>query len=732
MASHSNIRTRPRHPWLGAAGFRIALSLFERAYAFNNFHRPSSAFAAERIRAVRAKLERDETVYLAGIGAAGIHNTGVALVEVTRAGGPRLICNNEEERFSGIKHTSGYPKKAIDALLSQMRRMGLGPDKIDAWVASWDHVALTATLIRTVLEEAPASLKMARKVDFSTFNTRNMEKAFRVSHVLSDQLGFDRSVPIVGMRHHDCHAWFSYAVSPFTAGEGPVPIAVLDGMGDHGAISLYLAQGDTMRVLASNDGIFDSLGFYYGVISASQGGWTYLSSEGRYMGAAAYGNNDRDANRYYAGLRDIFSLEPGGQVRLNRALANWPREFFTRPYTPELIRILGEPIAIKDMWNPDAILRVEDIKHSQVTKDRLDKAAATQMVLEDALFHIIDHLIRTTGSDRLILTGGVALNALASMRVLDRFDEAYFERTLGRRTRLHLWVPPTPGDAGVTIGAAYMFAHLAGTGIGPPLDHAFYCGSPPDEAEILSALEGARDIAWMRLGDVSTRAKREAIADLMAYMVAQDGVFAIFQGAAETGPRALGHRSIVANPCNPGTRQTLNDRVKFREAIRPLAPMMTLEAAKRFFELSEGASDADYNVYNYMVLTAQSKPEARARIPAVIHADGTGRLQIVREHTDPLTHAFLKALGRRIGVEVSVNTSFNVAGPIAQTAVQAVETLRRSKGMDAVLMFADEGTVFAAWHGAGRETAQSGGRFRKWLAAWRAETGAELELNVRH
>ena len=113
----------------------------------------------------------------------------------------------------------------------------------------------------------------------------------------------------------------------------------------------------------------------------------------------------------------------------------------------------------------------------------------------------------------------------------------------------------------------------------------------------------------------------------------------------------------------------------------------------------------------------------------MIHADGTGRLQIVREHTDPLTYAYLKALGRRIGVEVSVNTSFNVAGPIAQTAAQAVETLRRSKGMDAVLMVAEDGAAFAAWHGAA-QAREGGGRFRRWLAEWRAETTADVRLSV--
>ena len=118
-----------------------------------------------------------------------------------------------------------------------------------------------------------------------------------------------------------------------------------------------------------------------------------------------------------------------------------------------------------------------------------------------------------------------------------------------------------------------------------------------------------------------------------------------------------------------------------------------------------------------MVLTARAKPIARDKIPAVIHADGTGRLQIVRAEDDPLTYAYLKALGRHIGVEISVNTSFNVAGPIAQTPQQALDTLRRSKGLDVVLLVAADGTVFAAWHGAMRDS----GRFTGWLAAWRVE-----------
>jgi carbamoyltransferase len=330
----------------------------------------------------------------------------------------------------------------------------------------------------------------------------------------------------------------------------------------------------------------------------------------------------------------------------------------------------------------------------------------------------VDHLLRSTGANRLVLTGGVALNAVGNMRMLEHFDAAWFSRNQQRHARLHLWVPPVPGDPGVTIGAAWLFAHLAGSPRGAPMTHAFYCGLPSARNEIEAALE-ADDIASEHIGEISSDAGRAAVADLMAFVVAQNGVIAIYQGAAETGPRALGHRSILANPCDADARENLNARVKYREAIRPLAPMATLEAAQEYFELLGGASDAGFNAYNYMVLTARSKPHAKDKIPAVIHADGTGRIQIVREADDPLIHAYLKALGRRIGVEMSVNTSFNVAGPIAQTPQQAIDTLRRSRGLDAVLLVADDGAVFAAWHGGERDS----GRFTGWLSAWKAASG---------
>jgi len=679
------------------------------------FHQLGSAFADARLVAIREKLARGETVYLAGIGAAGTHNSGVALVEVTQARGPRLILNNEEERFSGNKHSTEYPRGSIDAMVAALRGIGRDVGDIDAWLTSWDYPTLAGTLARSVLEEVPQSVRLLRTTEAAGFDGRRLDSMTRTPKILARQLGLSERVPLICLPHHDNHAWFSYAASPFADDGEPVAVAVLDGTGDQGSISLYVVEHGTMRKLYCNDSMFDSLGAFYSVISSTQGGWTWLSSEGRYMGAAAWGDMNRASNPYYARLKNVLHFGDGGEIRINRAMANWYCDPFDHPYKPELIAILGEPLRPDQLWNPDAVLRVEDIQHRPDTKDRLDKAAATQLVFEDAMIHVADHLLRTTGANRLVLTGGVALNAIGNMRLLEHFNEVWFAKNQQRATRLHLWVPPVPGDPGVTIGAAWLFAHLAGSPRGAPMTHAFYCGLPPTSDDIATAL-AADDVASTRIGDISTPQGRDAIADLMAAMVAQGGVIALYQGAAETGPRALGHRSILANPCDEHVRERLNERVKYREAIRPLAPMATLEAAREYFDLLPGAADADYNAYNYMVLTAQSKPHARDKIPAVIHADGTGRIQIVREDDDPLTYAYLKALGRHIGVELSVNTSFNVAGPIAQTPQQAIDTLRRSKGLDVVLLVAADGAVFAAWHGGERDS----GRFTGWYAAWKS------------
>jgi carbamoyltransferase len=586
-------------------------------------------------------------------------------------------------------------------------------------LASWDYVQGIATSLRTVAEELPGSVFLLREAASPHMNPRHFVEALKTSWRLAGTLGQGRRVPVIGMRHHDNHAYWAYAVSPFAGREANTMIVVMDGFGDDAAMSLFVAAGDQVRRLGHAPALFDSLGLLYSVISSTQGGWTTLSSEGRFMGAAAWGDSNRSTNPYYRELRRIIRLDPDGQVRVNRAMINYHKRGQDGPYGRELTTILGQPIPTERMWNPDAVLDVHDIEHSPMTRERVDKAAALQMVFEDALFHVVDGMIGTTRAHQLVLCGGTALNCIANMRLLEHFDAAYFDRKLGQpHTRLQLWVPPNPSDTGTAMGAAYQFAISHGAPFGPRMTHAFLCGSSPSSAAIEQAIRRDDEVASRKLGNVRDPSALARIADLVASIIADDGVVALYQGVGETGPRALGHRSILANPCNPLTRDVLNARVKYRELLRPLAPMVTREEAERLFVLSEGAAADDYNAYNYMVLTAQAKPRAQRLVPAVVHRDGTSRIQIVRQAADPVSHAILKALGRHLGVEAAVNTSLNVGSPIVQHPDQAILALKRSRGMTALVMIGDDGAASMVWHRAIDPPKDGGALVKRWLQRW--------------
>ncbi|HXQ08536.1 MAG TPA: carbamoyltransferase N-terminal domain-containing protein, partial [Bradyrhizobium sp.] len=228
------LRIGPRHPRLGRAGFHAARWLGARLLGAAGFHQLGSDFADARIARVREKLGRGETVYLAGIGPPGTHNSGVALVEVTQANGPRLIVNNEEERFSGNKHTTEYPVASIDAMVATLRGIGRDIGDIDAWLTSWDYPDLAGTLVRSVLEELPQSVRLLRTTEAAGFDGRRLDQMTRTPKILGRQLGLPERVPLICMPHHDNHAWFSFAASPFACDHDPVAIAVLDGTGDLG------------------------------------------------------------------------------------------------------------------------------------------------------------------------------------------------------------------------------------------------------------------------------------------------------------------------------------------------------------------------------------------------------------------------------------------------------------------------------------------------------------------
>jgi carbamoyltransferase len=226
---------------------------------------------------------------------------------------------------------------------------------------------------------------------------------------LNEDLRREAALLCVQALHHDNHAYYSYGVSPFFKGAADrkvTMISCIDGGGDASATSLYKATGEQIELIKRGSRE-NSLGVFYMLCSSFLGGWAPLSSEGRYMGAAAWGNGDRLTNPVYKRLRQFFYFGPQGEVFVNSAM--------THDECRELQNIVGPFLPVDGLWNPDAVLNVDDITHAKVTQERVDKAAAVQMVFEDALFHIIAHLIEETRSDQLVLCGGTALNCVSTL-----------------------------------------------------------------------------------------------------------------------------------------------------------------------------------------------------------------------------------------------------------------------------------------------------------------------------
>jgi carbamoyltransferase len=398
----------------------------------NNIFSYNSEEAKQWSKRFTDQIQQQETVYLLGFQGI-IHNSGLALIEASQKSGIKVLANHEEERFIGKKHYAGYPEKCAEEVKKQLAQLGKTAKNIFCVLYGWDLVQLEKNsqqvklamlkqkitgnkiddymLHSVISKEAYESVYDPTRKDFYVYSPLLVQLYQRLVH----DLELNDTVPCIQMLHHENHAYFSYGVSPFAeknSVEKTTMVACIDGNGDISSSSLYKAKGNQLELIKRLDFI-DSLGNFYGLLATFLGGWSALSSEGRYMGAAAWGNSDRLTNPFYKKLRQYFYFSENGNVLANSALME-------NEYSA-LQDIMGTFVQIEDIWNPDAILNVDDIKHSKITQERVDKAAAVQMVFEDALFHIIEYLIWQTKSDQLVLCGGTALNCVASMRLLEHF-----------------------------------------------------------------------------------------------------------------------------------------------------------------------------------------------------------------------------------------------------------------------------------------------------------------------
>ncbi len=548
------------------------------------------------------------------------HDSGIALVE---NGKPVLVI--EEERLTRLKHTQHFPHAALAAAIEGG---WLKPDEIDAIVTPWNAAVLRQTFLKAILHKMPSSLNLL----WPSANT-----AQRLSIVVLNQwlkykltraLGVQKLPPLYNVRHHNAHAAIFF-VSPFEEAN----ILVMDGYGDDAATSTYVGKGNQLERLWQSH-VFNSLGMIYTFMTGHLGFRDF--EEGTVMALAAHGDD-----RYVSRFRETIRLTEDGRYEVDMSYFMFDRYAFLRPFSPKFVETFGPPRGLDE----------------PLTDHHKALARALQVRIEEVVLHVARGLYARNRSRHLVISGGVALNCVANARVLEGTDYA------------HVWVPPCASDTGGPLGAALWFHHQRrGKPRGFTLTHAFY-GLEEQESAIRAALEEA--------GLVAERLDDETLFARVARDLAEGRIVGWFQGRFEMGPRALGNRSILADPRRLETKDRINARIKYRQSFRPFAPVVLVEHARDYFEIDQADP--------FMTMAPRVRPEKRDVIQAAVHVDGTARLQTVERSANPRYYAVIEAFMRETGVPVLINTSFNRQEPIVATAREAVSCYLRTE-MDALVL----------------------------------------------
>jgi carbamoyltransferase len=527
----------------------------------------------------------------------------------------QLIAACEEERLSRVKHHAGLPVRAVRACLDQA---GLDIAGVDAVAFYEDPIARLARQLWSGLPGLPATHDSAYLRHDST----------RAEREIRERLGYEGRVHFVD--HHVAHAASSYHCSGFDE----AALLVVDAVGEWATSSQGRAEAGRLE-LTERDVFPDSLGMFYSAITAYLG-FDVNDGEAKVMGLAPYG-----APSLVERLRCVIDVDAAGRVRLDM-------DFFAfldsdEMCSPRLPELLGQP--------PRA-------RGSDIASFHCDVARSAQAILEDCLLRKVRHLHDLVPADDLCIAGGVALNCVASGRIA---REGPFRR---------LFVQPAANDAGAAIGAAAC-AHLEVSGRPVRMGrmrHA-YLGPAFGPEEVRQVLAASAMIA--RDFDGELPLLRE-VADRLA----AGQVVGWFQGRMEFGPRALGARSILADPRDPGMRARLNRLIKQREDFRPFAPAVLEEEAAAHFELDHPSP--------FMLETCRvTSPIA---LPAVTHVDGSARVQTVSAADSPLFHGLIREFQRLTGCPVLLNTSFNGRDePIVCTPADAVLCFVRT-GLDCLVL----------------------------------------------
>jgi len=440
------------------------------------------------------------------------------------------------------------------------------------------------------------------------------------------------------VEHHRAHLASAFFASPFEE----AAVISIDGFGDFSSVMWGVGKGNQIDVRGSVS-FPHSLGIFYTAFTQFLGFLKY-GDEYKMMGLSAYGEP-----RFAEQVRRV--------IRTHRDQCRLDLDYFTHHSKGvEMTWYGGEPVLSPVFSHRMAEQFGEPrFPRSEIRQRDMDLAASVQLVLEENYFSLLNYVHKQTGATALCLAGGVALNCVANGMI--------FERTKFR----HAYIQPAAHDAGTSIGAALYVQHQE---LKLPrcfeMRHVYY-GTEYSDSEILRDLEAA-GCKYNQL------AEEDLIASTVA-AIAQGKIVGWFQGRMEFGPRALGNRSILADPRRKDMKETLNSRIKHREPFRPFCPSILSERVGEYFE-------TDYPS-PFMVMAYKIKPKQRDQIPAVTHGDGTGRLQTVERDVNPLYWKLIHKFEEVTGVPVLLNTSFNENEPIVQTPAQAIDCFLRTR-MDAL------------------------------------------------
>ncbi len=562
-----------------------------------------------------------------------------------------IIAAAEEERFSRKKHDYNFPEQAIQFCLA---RGGINSQDLD-YISFFEKPFVKfERLLFSILQTFPRS----RRVFQESMMNWLTEKLW-VKNLIREKLGVSEE-KILFSEHHLSHAASTFLCSPFEE----AAILTVDGVGEWATATYGVGKGTEITI--HNEIKFPhSLGLLYSAFTAFLG---FEVNEGEYkvMGMAPFGRP-----KYLDKVYKLIQVERDGSFQLDM-------DYFTfhhstnRTYSKKFVDLFGPP------RSPEALFFTLDsgyptyfgAKPSNYTElvsenqHYADIAASIQVATEEILLKMANHVHRETGLTKLCMAGGVALNSVANGRIL---LETPFEE---------LYIQPSAGDGGGAMGAALWAYH---TILGHPrrfvLEHAYW-GEEHSQG-VIEAFLRQYNISYQRFDD------EEKLIHQVVDCLEAGKVVGWFQGRSEWGPRALGNRSILADPRRADMKDIVNTKIKFREPFRPFAPSVLEEQTAKYFALPDPSR---HYPARFMLYVVDVKEDKRAVIPAITHVDGTGRLQTVNSRTNPRYYHLIKQFGEATGVPVVLNTSFNLKGePIVNTPHEAFSTFSRC-GMDVLVL----------------------------------------------